>query len=167
MARKVTLALLIATFVLTQCQCGKKDPARLAALDNAMMEAVTGGDVGKVKELLDQGARVEVTDLMGMTLLHIAVFQGRKEIAELLIAKGARVNGEDKEGNRPLHMASEQGRSEVAELLIGKGADVNAKNRAGATPLDRAVSVKRQEVADLLRKHGAKTGKELDREKAK
>ncbi|NOZ21551.1 MAG: hypothetical protein GXP25_10740 [Planctomycetes bacterium] len=161
MMRKLTLVVTVAALSFTECQCAKRDPANLAALDIAMMKAVTTGDAAKVKELLDQGARVGVRGLQGMTLLHIAAFQGRKEIIEILIANGAKINGEDNAGNRPLHMAAEQDRKDVVELLLGKGADVNAKNRSGITPLDHAIRLKRGDMAEFLRKHGGKSGREI------
>ena len=68
-------------------------------------------------------------------LLHYAAGEGRKEIAELLIAKGADVN---------------------AKVVSGA--------KQGLTPLDAANERNHPETADLLRKHGGKTGEELKAE---
>jgi len=68
----------------------------------------------------------------GMTLLHIAAKEGKKETIELLIAKGADVN---------------------AKVASGSNKD--------KTPLDLAITRKHTEIADLLRTHGGKTGEEL------
>ena len=93
-------------------------------------------------------------------LLHYAAGEGRKEIAELLIAKGADVDAKDEEEWTPLHSAAYVGNKEIVELLIAKGADLNAKDDDGKTPLDRATG----KTADLLRKHGGKTAEELKAE---
>ena len=71
------------------------------------------------------------------TPLHWAAMEGRKEVAELLIAAGANVNAKDVDGSTPLDLA---------------------KLYEGDSPEDKAA---RMETADLLRKHGGKTGKEL------
>ena len=71
----------------------------------------------------------------GMTLLHIAAKEGKKETIELLIAKGADVN---------------------AKVASGSNKD--------KIPLDLAITRKHTEIADLLRKHGGKTGEELKAE---
>ena len=107
------------------------------------------------------------------TVLMYAANNGRKEIAELLIAKGADVNIKDKSGYTPLYAAAIDGHWEIAELLIAKGVDVNAKDSIGMTALDWALAdmvddkvtalpSRKNATADLLRKHGGKTSDELD-----
>ena len=64
--------------------------------------------------------------------MHYAAGEGRKEIAELLIAKGADVN---------------------AKVVSGPN--------QGSTPLDAANGTNHPKTANLLRKHVGKTGEEL------
>ena len=70
----------------------------------------------------NQGANpeqdVNAKDKDGYTLLHKAVSQGQKEVAEQLIAKGADINARDEEGNTPLAEAVLCGKKGVAERLI-------------------------------------------------
>jgi ankyrin repeat protein len=49
--------------------------------------------------------------------LHHAAINGRKEVAELLIAKGADVNAGDKRGRTPLDWAVGRSHVETANLL--------------------------------------------------
>ena len=53
--------------------------------------------------------------LEGLLCKHAAV-DGRKEIAELLIAQGADVNAKTESGWNPLHRAALDGHKEIAEL---------------------------------------------------
>jgi len=119
-------------------------------------QAARIGRIDAVKQHLAAGTDVNAKDVVGMTPLHRATYQGYKEI---VIAKGADVNAKGGvNGGTPLHWAAEEGHKETAELLIAKGADVNAKEEDGYTPLDAAIINDETETADLLRKHGAKRG---------
>ena len=134
--------------------CGPSEP-----LDISIHDAARIGRIDAVKQHLAAGTDVNAKDVVGMTPLHRATYQGYKEIAELLIAKGADVNAKDEGGKTSLHFATGYGRNEIVELLIAKGADVNAKNNRGGTPLDKTIGYPK--LYDLLRKHGGKWGAEL------
>ena len=151
--------------------CGESqspEPPTAKAPDISIHDAVFTENIEAVKQHLIAGTDVNAKTESGLTLLMYAVSDGRKEIAELLIANGADVNAKDENGRTPLHQASLGGHKEVAELLIGAGADVNAKIASGAaqglTPLDAANETNRTEIVNLLRKHGGKTGAELKAE---
>jgi hypothetical protein len=73
----------------------------------------------------------------GFTLLHKAACEGRKDIAQLLIAKGADVNAVDNAGFTPFRWAVCGGHKTIVELLI-KGADVNEVHTSGNIPLTEA-----------------------------
>ena len=126
-------------------------------------DTAANGDLAGVQAELDKGVDVNAKDGFGRTPLYLAAENGRKQVAELLIAEGADVNA--KNGFTPLHRAAYKGHKEIAELLIAKGADVNAKTNNGTTPLDRATMPNSPfdttETTGLLRKHGGKTGEEL------
>ena len=101
----------------------------------------------------------------GLNPLHYAVYGGRKEIAELLIAEDADVSLKNKFKSTALHYAAWRGHNEISELLIAKGANVNSFTISIVkTPLDWAMRGEHIETAELLRKHGAKTGEELKTE---
>ncbi len=81
------------------------------------------------RSLVEHGANVNATDLLGLTPLHYATCAS---VAELLIKKGARVDASNAQGLTPLHLASDRG---VALALVRAGAAVNGRDRCGNTPL--------------------------------
>jgi len=102
-------------------------------------------------------------DEEGLTGLHLAARQGRKDVVELLLANGANINARltGWPGWMPLHEAAAANHKEVAELLIAKGADANADcaraggGRFGGTPLHEAVFEGHRDMAELLISKGA------------
>ena len=116
---------------------GEKETAELlrkhGGKHGTIHSAVGGGDVEAVKEFLVAGADVNVKAQFGETLLHAAVSNNHKEIAELLIQEGADVNA----------VAMDDVFSEK-------------------TPLDAANNHNQGAVAVWLRKHGGKTREELE-----
>ena len=58
----------------------------------------------------------------GRTALHTALENGRKDIAEYLIAKGAEINTRDYNGETPLDLAIRIGIKDMADLLREHGA---------------------------------------------
>jgi ankyrin repeat protein len=61
-----------------------------------LIKAIERGDLSQVRSLLEQHADlVHHRDEIGATALHYAAFEGRREIAELLLEKRADVNSLD------------------------------------------------------------------------
>ena len=91
--------------------------------------------VSAVQFLLTHGADINArrTDLS--TPLHLAVDQGKFEVAQILLQHGADVNSRNIGGKTPLHLAAVQGYFEEAQMLLQRGADVNFRNVDGETPL--------------------------------
>lgn len=112
--------------------------------------------------LLENKANASQSDYTGRTALHLAVFKGNEEIADLLIKHGANINQKDNNGKSPLLKAIEKGKYEqmfackrfdceklfsillgnvgMAELLIENGADVDFKDNGGITLMQKAVA---------------------------
>lgn len=59
--------------------------------------------------LLENRANASQVDYMGRAPLHLAVFRGNEEIADLLIKHGASINQPDSNGKTPLVKAVEKG----------------------------------------------------------
>jgi hypothetical protein len=108
-------------------------------------------DIEAVKQHLNDGTEVNAKNRSGATPLHSAAQNGRKEIAELLIAKGAEVNAKDKDGETPLDLAS----GATAELLRKHGGMTVQELRTGVTPLHAAAREGIKEVVELLIAAGA------------
>lgn len=89
------------------------------------------------------------------TLLHLAVGQNHKELAEFLLDKGADVNALTQDHLTPLHMAAQNGNLEIVQLLLSRKAKLDAVDSKGWTPLDRARKWRHPGVADFLVKQGA------------
>ncbi len=123
----------------------------------ALHQAVSDGDIERVRSLLSTGAKVNEKGSDGQTALHLAVKGGHKDVVELLIAKGADVNAKDQNETTPLHIAAEAGRKEIVQLFLGKGGDANAlRGEIRWTPLHGACLFGHAEVAELLIQNGAK-----------
>jgi len=124
-------------------------------LDRALIDAARDGNIALVRRELSRGADVNAKDSDGFTVLHLAVANNHKNIAELLIAKGADVNAKLVDASTALHYATGNGHKEIAELLIANGADVNAKRKKGGTPLHQAAISGHKEIVELLIAKGA------------
>ncbi len=145
-------------------------------------EAIKAGDFERVKTLVTaHPALVDARDGTGLSAILTAVYNGRKEIANLLVARGASltlaeacaagefdrvdrlvadgeaVNAYSADGWTPLHLASFFGHATVAELLLARGAEVAAvsRNPNANTPLHAALAANQQLVAGLLIGRGA------------
>src|SRR5579883_245141 len=119
------------------------------------LNAIGFDDPATLTALLDAGLPVDFRDGDGVTLLELAVINGRTNIARLLISRGANVNAVDKRGMTPLLYAAsiDYGDSGMLDLLIQSGADIKARTPERLTALD------------LARKYGqANLVKSLERE---
>src|SRR6266508_793138 len=73
---------------------GSQDATKIA-----MMTAVAGGNTGRVKDLIAQGAEVKFTD-RGLSPLGAAIIAGHLATARTLLESGAIVDLELEDGNR-------------------------------------------------------------------
>ena len=109
-----------------------------------MHETVKCGSKKTLTMLRDHGGNINVPDIYGYTLLHVAC--------------GADVSWHDQfSGLLPYYalQRSVQKRLEIIEQLLAWGADINAQNFCGSTPLHIATARGYQDVVNLLLKHGA------------
>jgi ankyrin repeat protein len=127
------------------------------AFCGSIYEAAAAGDAATVKAfLLGNSGLAFSKDAAGETPLHIAVLNGHKIVAELLLTYGANVGAKDNYGLTPLHAAAAGGCKEAVELLLTWKADVNAKDNDGDTPLHAAVAGGNKDIIELLRRNGGR-----------
>ncbi len=125
--------------------------AKLSALHVAALK----DDEAKVRQLIRNGAAVDVADALKRTSLHLAAMADSATAVKVLLEKGAQPNAGGAGGFTPLHLAALAGRASIAELLISKGARVDAKNLRGWTPLHYATRHNHKTFAKLLLAKGA------------
>jgi hypothetical protein len=93
-----------------------------------LYDAASKGDIGTVKELLDQGAHVNEGYFRGLTPLMSAASKGHLEVVKLLVERGANVNSVYRPGRMsrtPLAFAAMNGHKEIVKYLVDKGADID------------------------------------------
>jgi len=95
--------------------------------------ALGGGNVKVVKLLIDNGADINVKNIMG-TPLQMAINYKKIETVELLIESGAKLQ-EFSFGNTELHLSAIKGCAELVPLLVNYGIDVDILNEYRQTPL--------------------------------
>lgn len=79
-----------------------------------------------IKLLLRAGVEVNVTNMVGKTLLHKVI--GNAGMVELLLAAGAACNIQDDYGRTPLHSAIREGTPEIVEQLLAAGASADIRH---------------------------------------
>jgi hypothetical protein len=119
-------------------------------------DAARDGDLAKVKSLLNEHPDLVSSkdEKYGQTPLHIAAFNDRKDVAELLLASKADVNAQANNGTTPLHLAAGKGNKDIVELLLNNKADVNAVDKDGWSPLHSALTYGQKDIEDMLRQNG-------------
>ena len=88
--------------------------------------------------LVQKGANLEITQKGGWTALVRVSFDGRLDLAQILVEQGnANINAHDDDGFTPLSYAAQNGHINVVEYLITKNASTenNKKGSFGVTPL--------------------------------
>ncbi|XP_075299421.1 protein phosphatase 1 regulatory subunit 12B isoform X3 [Opisthocomus hoazin] len=123
------------------------------------LAACSSGDTEEVKRLLGRGARVNTTNVDGLTALHQACIDENLDMVKFLVENGANVNQQDNEGWTPLHAVASCGYLNIAEYLISHGANVAAVNSEGEVPSDIAEEAA---MKDLLLEQVKKQGVDLD-----
>ena len=122
-----------------------------------LYDAVTNGDIARVKELLTKGVNPNITDDRGDYLLIEAINRQNLEIVEILINhKEIDLSAANDNFGRysALHTAVVTGDIFV-ELLLAKEVNINAKTVAGDTPLYFAADFNVKRSVEILLDAGA------------
>lgn len=92
-----------------------------------LMRAALDGDTESVKELINQGADINLKDDNGRTALMFAVVNRHYETMKLLLEHGADVNARSKQGGTALMGAAMDGELSMVQALLDNGADLDAR----------------------------------------
>jgi ankyrin repeat protein len=123
-----------------------------------MIAAFENNDLDLAWNLIQDGAHVDSSDLIGWTLFHHAAQKDRTDLIEKLIQIKGNINAKNCEGKTALTIAIEHRKTKVVALLLQNGADIEAKDREGMTPLMWAASkstTQHLECLHLLLEKGA------------
>lgn len=92
-----------------------------------------------VREMLANGAKVDLRNRFGETPLFMCVQHNKAENVKLLLSAGAKINERGQLDRTPLMEAVSSAALAVAEVLLEAGADLEAKGKKGETALFMAV----------------------------
>jgi len=131
--------------------------------------ASSRGYIDVVRSLIDCGADLDAICRdypddaeVKWTLLHVAIYNERQDIAVLLLERGADAETWSSWGQTALYMASSRAYTDVVRALIDRGADLNAICQSDDglddvkwTPLHVAIYRGTPSIARTLLEHGA------------
>jgi uncharacterized protein len=92
------------------------------ALLNQIHHLIKHGDIGSIRNLLDEGLNPNFANSFGWTLLILTAGEGNTALGELLISRGADVNLRPSHAPDPLTAAIMSGHIQFAKLLFDHGA---------------------------------------------
>lgn len=110
--------------------------------------------------LLEMGARIDIRDIYGRTMLHLAASNsyGTDEIVKSLLEKMPKVDIHAlcDQGDTALHQVKQGPQAlELAKQLLDNGIGINAQNKAGDTRLHKACRDNDHDMFILLYNRGA------------
>ena len=120
-----------------------------------LIYSVSQGSRIGTKALIDAGASLSFFDRSGNGPLHVAAFNGRSNMLEMLLSLGADATVRDGGGRTVLHhaAASQNPKGVLGVLLAGKAREfVNERDLCGRAPLH---NIGNAEAVDLLVNAGA------------
>lgn len=106
--------------------------------------------VSIIEKLIERGANVESRDKSERTPLHVACFNGARDVVLLLCALGCKVNTKDAYGYSPLYLSLKQHHFTITSDLLLFGADINFKRDTGMTILHECCFLSDMEMLSFL-----------------
>lgn len=140
------------------------DPNHASALGNTALIAAAGlPESGRsAAMLIAAGAKLQLTNSVGVDALGRAASMGNLEVVKLLLRHRANPNclpefhavGKIKQGATPLHYAAFRGDIRMIRALLAAGADINATETFAGSALNNALYANHPQAAALLVKSG-------------
>lgn len=135
----------------TQLRWGQREIREIS-----LIEAVSDGDLVKVKNLIEANADLNVRDSDGQTALMAATHFNNLDIVKALIEAEADLDIQSYQGATALMFAAGEGRLAVVKELIEAKAKLDIQSRQGATALMVAAAKGNTEIVEELIKAKAK-----------
>ena len=118
--------------------------------DKQAFEAIYAGNKARLIKLIHSGVDINTADEEGNSLLMMAAWHGKEDIARWLL-DGAVVDQKDNYSKTALIYAADQGHANVVKLLLQHGADVNQTDElAQWKPLDYAAARDHEDVVRII-----------------
>lgn len=121
----------------------------------AVVEAAEGGDIERIREVLDAGFDVNTVAEGDGTALIGAASGGHMELVRFLIERGADVNLASPGDGNPLIAAAAGGHTDVVRLLLDEGARIDEMVHGDENALINAAWNGHESVVELLIRRGA------------
>nr|XP_012300437.1 ankyrin repeat domain-containing protein 29 isoform X2 [Aotus nancymaae] len=123
-----------------------------------LMVAAYAGHIDCVRELVLQGADINLQRESGTTALFFAAQQGHNDVVRFLFGFGASTEFRTKDGATALFLAAQGGYLDVIRLLLASGAKVNQPRQDGTTALLKAANKGYNDVIQELLKFSPTLG---------
>jgi|GEM_PF-1253010 len=120
-----------------------------------LLHAAKAGDLPRVREALEDGARINKTDHEGNTALLIAAKRGDTQMFAFLVERGAAIDFINEEGNDALMLAIAARQEKVAAMCLSLPFNLAAANQSGKTAFLLAAEKNMPHVMTALEKKGA------------
>ncbi|XP_078009590.1 ankyrin repeat domain-containing protein 29 isoform X2 [Phascolarctos cinereus] len=120
-----------------------------------LMVASYAGHIDCVRELVLQGADINLQRESGTTALFFAAQQGHNDVVRFLFEFGASTEFRTKDGGTALLAASQYGHMRVVETLLKYGANIHDQLYDGTAPLWIASQMGHSEVVRVMLLRGA------------
>ena len=121
-----------------------------------LLYATFKGNYEKVECLIKNGAKVEMRNFMGLSVMHMAAEGDKPNMLIYFKEKyGFSVNDRDYPGNTPLHWACHMAAENSINFLLSWIDDINIMDRKGQTPLHLGIYYLRPKLIKKLLRKGA------------